>query len=66
MKTLLKLSSSTLICTIAITLLYSCQNTGGVWLKDGDNSGKTYQFGNPEDLTNLEELAKAYSEKDTL
>ena len=66
MKKLMKLISNAIKCTIAITLLYSCQNTGGVWLKDGDNSGKTYQFGNPEDLTNLEELAKAYSEKDTL
>lgn len=66
MKSILKLRINTLLCATSLLLCYSCQNTGGVWLGEGDNSGKTYQFGSPEEMSNLKGLAKAYSEKDTL
>ena len=57
--------------TKAITLLFvfgittSCQNTGGLWLGEGDNKGKSYTFGSSEDNQRLLDIAEAYSNKDT-
>ena len=43
----------------------SCQNTGGLWLGEGDNKGKSYTFGSSDDNQRLLDLAEAYSNKDT-
>ena len=54
---------------IALLLVFgfttSCQNTGGLWLGEGDNKGKSYTFGSSEDNQRLLDLAEAYSNKDT-
>ena len=51
------------LTAIFIISIIACESSGGVWLGDGDNSGKQYTFGPNQDVEMLKNLAKAYSEK---
>ena len=44
-------------------LLAACDNSGGVWLGEGESKGKSYTFGNQTEIETLHNLASAYSEK---
>ena len=44
-------------------LLAACNNSGGVWLGEGESKGKSYTFGNQTEIETLQNLASAYSEK---
>ena len=48
---------------ITTLLIVSCNNSGGIWLGEGENSGKPYTFGPEQDIMTLQKLAGAYSEK---
>ena len=43
--------------------LVACDNSGGVWLGEGESNGKSYTFGNQTEIETLQNLASAYSEK---
>jgi hypothetical protein len=60
MKNIYIMRSLLLITTL---LIVSCNNSGGVWLGEGENSGKPYTFGSKQDIMTLQNLAGAYSEK---
>ncbi|MDA8818880.1 hypothetical protein N9N15_01295 [Flavobacteriaceae bacterium] len=60
MKNIYIMKSLLLITTL---LIVSCNNSGGVWLGEGENSGKPYTFGSEQDIMTLQKLAGAYSEK---
>ena len=48
---------------ITTLLIVSCNNSGGIWLGEGENSGNPYTFGPEQDIMTLQKLAGAYSEK---
>ncbi|MGA0373085.1 MAG: hypothetical protein ACO3MA_00265 [Flavobacteriaceae bacterium] len=47
----------TLIIILSILTLYSCKDSGGIWVKDGSS----FKFGNDDMSSNLISLAEAYS-----
>jgi hypothetical protein len=57
--------NKTLIMLLCTFFVYSCKNDGGIWLGEGESSGKSYVFGDNKDIDNIQGLAKAYSEQDT-
>lgn len=63
MKTIFYAKAFALVLVLSFTT--SCQNTGGLWLADGENKGKPYTFGDNADNQMLLDLAAAYSNKDT-
>ena len=52
---------------LLITTLFivSCNNSGGVWLGEGDSNGKAYMFGSQSEIESIMGLAKAYSDKNS-
>lgn len=50
---------------LVMSVMTSCQNSGGQWLADGENKGTSYTFGSAADTQMLLDLSTAYSEKDT-
>ena len=59
----MKFVIKTIIVFIIAITISACNSTGGVWLGEGENSGKPYTFGPEEDIKLLQNLAGAYSEK---
>ena len=59
----MKLVIKTIIVFIIAITISACNSSGGVWLGEGENSGKPYTFGPEEDIKLLQSLAGAYSEK---
>jgi hypothetical protein len=45
--------------------IVSCNNSGGVWLGEGDSNGKAYMFGSQSEIESIMGLAKAYSDKNS-
>ena len=53
----------TLLILIILFPIVSCNNSGGVYLGESENYGKSYRFGTQEEIDMLQKLAKAYSDK---
>ena len=62
MKNIYVMRSLLLITTLFIV---SCNNSGGVWLGEGDSNGKAYMFGSQSEIESIMGLAKAYSDKNS-
>ncbi len=62
MKNIYIMRSLLLITTLFIV---SCNNSGGVWLGEGDSNGKAYMFGSQSEIESIMGLAKAYSDKNS-
>ena len=50
---------------IITVFIFSCNKSGGVWLGEGDSSGKTYMFGTQTEIESIMGLSKAYSDKNS-
>jgi hypothetical protein len=62
MKNIYVMRSLLLMTTLFIV---SCNNSGGVWLGEGDSNGKAYMFGSQSEIESIMGLAKAYSDKNS-
>ena len=62
MKNIYIMRSLLLMTTLFIV---SCNNSGGVWLGEGDSNGKAYMFGSQSEIESIMGLAKAYSDKNS-
>ncbi|MDA9888404.1 hypothetical protein N9D52_04450 [Flavobacteriaceae bacterium] len=60
MKKLLMLS---LIFITSLSFI-GCQSSGGIWIGDSEMSGKKFNFGSDQAVTDILNLSKAYSNKD--